>query len=884
MRNLRKEIYIDMIKKMKKTLGLFLALLMVVTLIPTAIATIEDADYPLADIIAEYPAEPGDDAYYGEYYGARMRINAPENELWDEITPATTYISIPFSQRPASDANEVASGAFPGVNGAPWRLYDDGTLVVGEGRVSNLANTLNVGNPSRSNSVNYIVFTAPVTLPISSGILETSVAFRTLPNVEHIRGLEYFNTSGIVQLNMLFAFTLNPSNLVSIGDVSNWNTSNMTHMDNLFYGASLTTLDVSGWDVSRVRFMNSMFNNVSSLVSLDLSNWNTSDVRDMRYMFAYASSLETLDVSGWDVGLVTRFERMFMNASSLQRLDLSSWNILPNANMQGMFSGTYNLRELTLGDNFTFNPSSFPQFQFGPNLPTPPINDRYTGFWINVGTGTVDNPHGPYLFSGPALMYNHNNNPEVPMNETWVWQRNFNVTYTVTGPAPANFTPAIPDAARHPERVVRLPDGAAMASIITVAPPLATTETTHNGVTGTWTFNGWNHATITGPTFTMPNSNVEFTGYWVFAPETLESLTVTYAVSGTRPAAYSGMPVSPQTAAAGAAVTVASIPTTTETTHNGVTGTWTFNGWNHATITGSTFTMPNSNVEFTGYWTFTPATGGNGGNPGGGTPGGGIPGGGTPGTGSGGGTPGQPGTGGTNPFSPYHNSFIIGRPSGNIYPGANMTRAEVTTIFLRLFSDDFRIQMWSQQNPFADVNSTDWFNNAISTVANAGIVHGRPDGTFQPNQPITRAEVAAITARFFEETGQTQGAFTDISGHWAEGYVNRLAQFGWVQGSGNGTFRPDDLITRAEVAAIVNRMLNRVLDSEDSLLDGRTRWPDKANMSAWYYLYLQEASHSTEFVRLMNGSLNWTDILSHIEWQLLERPDSRPYDVRVSRR
>jgi len=390
-----------------------------------------------------------------------------------------------------------------------------------------------------------------------------------------------------------------------------------------------------------------------------------------------------------------------------------------------------------------------------------------------------------------------------------------------------------------------------------------------------FTFNGWTSVL----NLLNVTENRTFVARWT--PIDTTALTVTYDVTGTRPATYSGMPASPQTAAAGDTVTVAPTPTTTETTHNGVTGTWTFNGWNHATITGPTFTMPNAHVTLTGFWTFTPATGGNGGIPGGGIPGGGTPGSGTP----GGGTPGQPGNGGgPGPFSPYHNSFIIGRPSGNIYPRDNMTRAEVTTVFFRLLSDDFRAQMWNQQNPFSDVNGTDWFNNAVSTMANAGVVQGRPDGTFQPNHPITRAEVAAITARFFNETSQNPGAFIDTAGHWAEGYIDLLADFGWVQGSGDGIFRPNDPVTRAEVAAIVNRMLNRVPESIDSLLDGRTLWPDKTNQGAWYYLYLQEASHSTEFERLSNSYLNWTELLSHIEWQLLELPDSRPGDVRTSRR
>jgi hypothetical protein len=181
------------------------------------------------------------------------------------------------------------------------------------------------------------------------------------------------------------------------------------------------------------------------------------------------------------------------------------------------------------------------------------------------------------------------------------------------------------------------------------------------------------------------------------------------------------------------------------------------------------------------------------------------------------------------------------------------------------------------------VNGSDWFNNAVSTMWNAEIIQGRPDGSFSPNQSITRAEVAAIASRFFEEISVTPGAFSDTAGHWSAAYIDMLAEFSWVQGGGDGTFRPNDLVTRAEVAAIVGRMLNRVLEDHDSLLDGRIRWPDKTNLDAWYYLYLQEASHSTEFERLANGNLNWTEILEHIEWQLLERPNSRPYDVRVSR-
>ena len=235
-------------------------------------------------------------------------------------------------------------------------------------------------------------------------------------------------------------------------------------------------------------------------------------------------------------------------------------------------------------------------------------------------------------------------------------------------------------------------------------------------------------------------------------------------------------------------------------------------------------------------------------------------------------------------FSPYHNSFLIGAPGGTIRPHGNITRAEVTTVLFRLLDDNFRAARWSQQNQFSDVHTNQWFNNAVSTMANANIVNGNPDGTFRPNDSITRAEFAAMLARFFDGVTPTgQNTFTDTSGHWAENYINMLADFGWVQGDGSGRFNPNGQMTRAEAAAIVNRMLDRVLGSTDDLLDGRTLWPDTPNQNAWYYLYMQEASHSTEFERRANSTLRWTEILPHLDWSVLERPQSRPGDITTAR-
>jgi len=233
-------------------------------------------------------------------------------------------------------------------------------------------------------------------------------------------------------------------------------------------------------------------------------------------------------------------------------------------------------------------------------------------------------------------------------------------------------------------------------------------------------------------------------------------------------------------------------------------------------------------------------------------------------------------------FTSYHNAFLVGFPDGTVRPNSNISRAEVTTILFRLLNDEFRASVWSQQNGFTDIRSDAWFNNAISTMANAGIIGGS-NGAFRPNDAVTRAEFAAMIARFFSEFSATDNAFSDIEGNWAENYINLVAQFGWVQGAGDGTFNPNALMTRAEVAAIVNRMLDRVIDSTDELLPGRTRFPDKTNMNAWYYLYMQEATHSTEFERFENGNVSWTRILPVLDWTVLERPISTPGAIVAAR-
>jgi len=223
---------------------------------------------------------------------------------------------------------------------------------------------------------------------------------------------------------------------------------------------------------------------------------------------------------------------------------------------------------------------------------TPTWVDGYeygiAGIWTFSGW-TAPAPLGA-TFTMPAA--------NVVFSGTWEFSAGTpNVIYTVTGARPPSYSGMPPS-----------PQVETSGTTVTVEAIPTTSETVNSaGTPGAWTFNGWNHATITGATFTVPNDNVEFTGYWTFTPD---SFNVTYTVTGAAPANVSNMPTSPQSHAAGSTVTVASVPTTTATTNAaGTAGTWTFNGWSHPTITGSTFAMPNNNVEFTGSWTFTTSTG-----------------------------------------------------------------------------------------------------------------------------------------------------------------------------------------------------------------------------------------------------------------------------------
>lgn len=212
-----------------------------------------------------------------------------------------------------------------------------------------------------------------------------------------------------------------------------------------------------------------------------------------------------------------------------------------------------------------------------------------------------------------------------------------------------------------------------------------------------------------------------------------------------------------------------------------------------------------------------------------------------------------------------HFAYVIGYPDGKVHPEGNISRAEVATIFFRLLKADIRDGNLTADNDFSDVSDGQWHNKAISTMAKLGIVKGRRADRFDPDASITRAEFAAICARFSTKPVENSGSFSDISGHWAENEIERAAAFGWISGYPDGTFRPDARITRAEAMTMINRVLCRMPQSESDLLDSMVTWPDN-KPSDWHYLAVQEATNSHDFNRQGEVGESWTKLTSVPDW------------------
>lgn len=230
----------------------------------------------------------------------------------------------------------------------------------------------------------------------------------------------------------------------------------------------------------------------------------------------------------------------------------------------------------------------------------------------------------------------------------------------------------------------------------------------------------------------------------------------------------------------------------------------------------------------------------------------------------------------------YPKDYRTGEPTDDeslwpVEPQGNITRAEVATIFFRMLTDEARSENWSQTNSYTDVASTDWYNNAISTLSNMGIISGDPSGAFRPDDSITRAEFTKIAVGFFDKAGDyVDGTYDDVSSSdWYADFIDAAVDLGLIEGYPDGTIRPEATITRAEACTIVNRTLGRVPDKDHLLPADEMRvWPDNSDTDEWYYAQIQEAtnSHDYEWIGEENDQIeNWTEKLEDRDWAQLER-------------
>lgn len=199
-----------------------------------------------------------------------------------------------------------------------------------------------------------------------------------------------------------------------------------------------------------------------------------------------------------------------------------------------------------------------------------------------------------------------------------------------------------------------------------------------------------------------------------------------------------------------------------------------------------------------------------------------------------------------------HYAYLLGYEDGTVRPNGSISRAEVATVLFRLLKDDVRAQNLTKDNAYSDVSDTAWYAAAVSTLSKMGVISGYPDGTFRPNAPITRAEFAAMIARFDETARSADTPFTDISGHWAENAIGKAYGNGWVEGSSKTVFCPESNLTRAETATLLNRVLHRLPEKESDLLANQIVWPDNPE-TFWGYLAIQEATNSHEYERKADG-------------------------------
>ena len=328
--------------------------------------------------------------------------------------------------------------------------------------------------------------------------------------------------------------------------------------------------------------------------------------------------------------------------------------------------------------------------------------------------------------------------------------------------------------------------------------------------------------------------------------------TLTYDVTGDLPEGYTAP--AKQTLVKGSSYTVAEVPASVSGSKDGVNGTFSFNGWKKddgTVLTGEQ--QLTADLTLHGVWTFTKKSSGGGGG------GGHKP------------TVTIPDDVPTGLNGDDHFAYIVGYPDSTVRPQNGITRAEVATIFFRLLTDELRNANSTKSNSYSDVAAGAWYNHAVSTLSAMGIVKGDSQGKFNPNAPITRAEFAAIAARFDDKANTTAVDFSDIASHWAKDEISAAANNGWINGYTDGTFRPNNKITRAEAMTLVNRVLKRLPETAEDLHNDMIKWSDNSDTSAWYYLAVQEATNSHYYKTKENKHEKWSKLRETRDWTELEK-------------
>ena len=352
----------------------------------------------------------------------------------------------------------------------------------------------------------------------------------------------------------------------------------------------------------------------------------------------------------------------------------------------------------------------------------------------------------------------------------------------------------------------------------------------YGNIIGTWTFSSWDK------TDGNISDNLDITGSWTYKDVTPTKYTVTYTVDGNTVGAVEEY--------------VNNQPVTIRDKY--VKSGYTVTDWSvpaGLAVSGGKFNMPSDNVIITATSTANPII---------------IP---------------------INPpvdipdedvpkdlNSTDHYVYILGYPDGTVQPNGNITRAEVTTAFYRLLTTETRDSIFtSSKAPYSDIAVSQWFNKAIASMSTGKYVMGYPDGSFGANKNITRAEFVAIAARFMNAKDGTV-TFSDVSTtNWAYQYISTAVSYGWIEGYEDGTFRPNQPITRAEAMTIINRMLNRGVDA-NGLMEGFKDWPDNVK-NAWYYFDVLEATNDHEYTGARPVE-QWTSLTSSYTYDIVkyERP------------